>query len=139
MQRPWALMIGGTWRYVLREIESSRIAAGRKGAKCEARGERRMVTSGRCACYFRKPKKTHLNAVGGIAVPQSIFLSLAEEAFMRGTNWGKAVVGIRHDRNVAGRLGRQFGVCHLHRHRVIGNPPGIVGQRGEPAGAAAFK
>ena len=34
------------------------------------------------------------NAVGGIAVPQSIFLSLAEEAFMRGTNWGKAVVGI---------------------------------------------
>ena len=53
-----------------------------------------MVTSGRCACYFRKPMKTHLNAVGGIAVPQSIFLSLAEEAFMRGTNWGKAVVGI---------------------------------------------
>jgi hypothetical protein len=53
-----------------------------------------MVTSGRCACYFRKPMKTHLNAVGGIAVPQSIFLSLAEEAFMRGTNWGKAVVGM---------------------------------------------
>src|SRR4029077_388724 len=53
-----------------------------------------MVASGRCACYFRKPQKTHLNAVGGITVPQSIFLSLAEEAFMRGTNWGKAVVGI---------------------------------------------
>src|SRR6516225_5251077 len=53
-----------------------------------------MVTSERYACYFRKPKKTHLNAVGGIGVPQSIFLSLAEEAAMRGTNWGKAVVGV---------------------------------------------
>jgi hypothetical protein len=53
-----------------------------------------MVTSGWCACYFRKPKRTHLNAVGGIGVPQSIFLSLAEEAAMRGTNWGKAVVGM---------------------------------------------
>jgi hypothetical protein len=73
-------MIGGTWRYVLREIETSRIAAGARGAKCAARGERRMVTSGRYACYFRKPKRTHLNAVGGIGVPQSIFLSLAEEA-----------------------------------------------------------
>src|SRR5260370_39266669 len=86
-------MIGGTWRYVLREIETSRIAAGARGAKCAARAERRMVTSGRCACYFRKPKKTHLNAVGGIGVPQSIFLSLAEEAGMRGTNWGKGGVG----------------------------------------------
>jgi hypothetical protein len=32
--------------------------------------------------------------VGGIGVPQSIFLSLAEEAVMRGTNWGKVVVGM---------------------------------------------
>src|SRR5215467_1448958 len=30
-------MIGGTWRYLLREIETSRIAAGARGAKCEAR------------------------------------------------------------------------------------------------------
>ena len=46
------------------------------------------------ACYFRKPKSTRPNVVGGIGVPQSIFLSLAEEAVMRGTNWGKVVVGM---------------------------------------------
>jgi hypothetical protein len=85
-------MIGGTWRYVLREIETSRIAAGARGAKCAARGERRMVTSGRYACYFRKPKRTHLNAVGGIGVPQSIFLSLAEEALCEAQTGGRLLL-----------------------------------------------
>lgn len=54
-----------------------------------------MVTSVRRACYFRWPRvRIRANAIGGIGVPQSIFLLLAEEAVMRGTNWGKAVVGV---------------------------------------------
>jgi hypothetical protein len=85
-------MIGGTWRYVLREIETSRIAAGARGGKCAARGERRMVTTGRYACYFRKPKRTHQNAVGGIGVPRSIFLSLAEEALCEAQTGGKLLL-----------------------------------------------
>jgi hypothetical protein len=85
-------MIGGTWRYVLREIATSRIAAGAGGAKCAARGEMRMMTSGRYACYFRKPKRTHVNAVGGIGVPQSIFLSLAEEALCEAQTGGKLLL-----------------------------------------------
>jgi hypothetical protein len=53
------------------------------------------VTSVRRACYFRWPRvRIRSSEIGGIGVPQSRFLLLAEEAVMRGTNWGKAAVGM---------------------------------------------
>lgn len=51
-----------------------------------------MVTSGRYACYFRKPKRTRLNAVGGISVPRSIFLPIAEEALCEAQTGGKLLL-----------------------------------------------